>query len=113
MGRRLWSRGRRNRGGRGCAGSKPAVRACPAPALACGLHPRPHPSPTRPVAALFEQGISLKWLGGQYFRSTTYESNVLYPLRFMIDCAVVGGNWVELQPGGYLLTQAQVGAGQG
>ena len=43
---------------------------------------------------MFESGMQLKWLGSQhqYYRSTTYESNVLYPLRFMVDCAVVGGN---------------------
>lgn len=26
----------------------------------------------------------------------TYESNVLFALRFMIDCNVVGGNWIEV-----------------
>lgn len=57
---------------------------------------------------MFEQGISLRWLNGQYYRSTTYESNVVYALRFMIDCGVVGGNWVELTPGHYSLTQGQV-----
>ena len=30
---------------------------------------------------------------------TTYESNVLFALRFMIDHEVVGGNWVELPAG--------------
>ena len=55
--------------------------------------------------------MQLKWLGSQhqYYRSTTYESNVLYPLRFMVDCAVVGGNWVELPAGKYELTAPQVG----
>lgn len=62
-------------------------------------------------AGLFEQGISLKWLSGQYFRSTTYESNVPYALRFMIDCSVVGGNWVELPAGAYSVSQHQVGGG--
>ena len=53
--------------------------------------------------------MTLKWLGnGQYYRSTTYESNVVYALRFMIDCSVVGGNWVELQPGEYSVVQSQV-----
>lgn len=28
---------------------------------------------------------------------TTYESHVLFALRFMIDCDIVGGNWVELK----------------
>ncbi len=30
---------------------------------------------------------------------TTFESNVLFALRFMIDHDVVGGNWVELPAG--------------
>jgi hypothetical protein len=29
----------------------------------------------------------------------TYESNVLFAMRFMVDKAVVGGNWVELPAG--------------
>ena len=32
----------------------------------------------------------------------TYESNVLFVLRFMVDCDVVGGNWVELPAGTYV-----------
>lgn len=31
----------------------------------------------------------------------TYESNVLFALRFMIDCNIVGGNWIELPAGKY------------
>jgi DNA polymerase delta subunit 1 len=34
---------------------------------------------------------------------TTYESHVLFALRFMIDCSITGGNWVELVPGAYKL----------
>ena len=33
------------------------------------------------------------------------QSNVLYTLRFMVDMGVVGGNWVELPPGGYQMRQ--------
>lgn len=40
-------------------------------------------------------------------RGTTYESNVLYTLRFMIDLDVVGGNWVELPAGSYWLPQSR------
>lgn len=32
---------------------------------------------------------------------TTYESNVLFVLRFMIDNNIGGGNWIELQAGKY------------
>jgi DNA polymerase delta subunit 1 len=31
----------------------------------------------------------------------TYESNIAYTLRFMIDTKVVGMNWVELPAGKY------------
>ena len=34
----------------------------------------------------------------------TYESNVLFALRFMIDCNVVGGNWIEVPAGKYKKT---------
>lgn len=34
----------------------------------------------------------------------TYESNVLFALRFMIDCNVVGGNWIEVPVGKYKKT---------
>ena len=64
-------------------------------------------------AALFEAGMSLRWLNGLYYRSTTYESNVVFALRFMIDCSVVGGNWVELPPGQYQTVQPQVGGQAG
>ena len=75
----------------------------------------PPPAPARPPppcgAGLFERGLTLRWLNNQYFRSTTYESNVLYALRFMIDCQVVGGNWVELPAGAYSLVPPQVQRG--
>ena len=31
----------------------------------------------------------------------TYESNVEYILRFMIDCKVAGANWIEIPPNTY------------
>lgn len=31
----------------------------------------------------------------------TYESNIAYTLRFMIDTKVVGMNWVEVKGGRY------------
>lgn len=34
----------------------------------------------------------------------TYESNVLFALRFMIDCNIVGGNWIEVPTGKYKKT---------
>eukprot|EP00850_Spirogloea_muscicola_P024564 SM001060S14104 [mRNA] locus=s1060:77:1785:- [translate_table: standard] len=35
-------------------------------------------------------------------RFLTYESNVVYALRFMVDRDIVGGNWVELPAGDYV-----------
>ncbi|XLR35408.1 hypothetical protein S83_063308 [Arachis hypogaea] len=34
----------------------------------------------------------------------TYESNVLFALRFMIDCNIAGGNWIEIPAGKYKKT---------
>ncbi|EKM50426.1 uncharacterized protein PHACADRAFT_104509 [Phanerochaete carnosa HHB-10118-sp] len=36
---------------------------------------------------------------------STYESNIAYVLRFMIDAKIVGMNWVELPAGGYTIMQ--------
>lgn len=35
----------------------------------------------------------------------TYESNVLFALRYMVDCEVVGASWVEVPRGKYQLAQ--------
>lgn len=49
-------------------------------------------------AGILEQGIHIDSLNmSRTF--TTFESNVLFALRFMIDHDVVGGNWVELPAG--------------
>lgn len=31
----------------------------------------------------------------------TYESDILFSLRFMIDCDIVGGQWVTIPEGTY------------
>lgn len=49
-------------------------------------------------AGILEQGVYIESLNMSR-RFTTYESNVLFALRFMIDHEVVGGNWVELAAG--------------
>ncbi|CAI6000367.1 unnamed protein product [Closterium sp. NIES-65] len=56
------------------------------------------PTMVAPCRAYFEQGF--EWNGFQ-FPATTYESNVLFALRFMIDCHVTGGNWISLPAGTY------------
>lgn len=53
---------------------------------------------SRMSAGILEQGVYIESLNmSRGF--TTYESNVLFALRFMIDHEVVGGNWVELPAG--------------
>ncbi|OZJ06486.1 DNA polymerase delta catalytic subunit [Bifiguratus adelaidae] len=48
------------------------------------------------------EGIQIAGLS-QNYTCTTYESNLAYLLRFMIDCKVTGANWIELQAGNYCL----------
>ncbi|ESW20839.1 hypothetical protein PHAVU_005G019000 [Phaseolus vulgaris] len=48
---------------------------------------------------ILDSGIKLDGLGMKSF--LTYESNVLFALRFMIDCNIVGGNWIEIPAGKY------------
>lgn len=50
-----------------------------------------------PPGAL-EDGVSV---GGRSVSLSSYESNVLYALRFMVDTGMGGGQWVELPPGAY------------
>ncbi|KAH9668768.1 DNA polymerase delta catalytic subunit [Citrus sinensis] len=51
---------------------------------------------------ILDRGIQLDGLGMKSFM--TYESNVLFALRFMIDCNIVGGNWIEVPVGKYRKT---------
>lgn len=48
---------------------------------------------------ILDRGIQIDGLGMKSF--LTYESNVLFALRFMIDCNIVGGNWIEVPVGKY------------
>ncbi|CAM8920329.1 unnamed protein product [Rhodiola kirilowii] len=52
---------------------------------------------------ILDKGIQIDGLGMKSFM--TYESNVLFALRFMIDCNVVGGNWIEVPSGKYKKTK--------
>ncbi|KAJ8765388.1 hypothetical protein K2173_012085 [Erythroxylum novogranatense] len=49
--------------------------------------------------SILDKGIHIDGLGTKSFM--TYESNVLFALRFMIDCNIVGGNWIEIPAGKY------------
>ncbi|KAK3013411.1 hypothetical protein RJ639_008270 [Escallonia herrerae] len=51
---------------------------------------------------ILDRGIQIDGLGMKSFM--TYESNVLFALRFMIDCNIVGGNWIEVPAGKYKKT---------
>ncbi|XP_022734015.1 DNA polymerase delta catalytic subunit-like isoform X2 [Durio zibethinus] len=52
---------------------------------------------------ILDRGIQIEGLGMKSFM--TYESNVLFALRFMIDCNIVGGNWIEIPAGKYKKTE--------
>jgi len=54
------------------------------------------------LAGILEKGINIEGIGSKSF--LTYESNILFALRFMIDCNIVGGNWVEVPAGKYRKT---------
>ena len=60
---------------------------------------------------MLEHGINVDSLQ-RHMTFTTYESGVLFALRFMIDCNIVGGNWVELKAGCYALSEASSAARQ-
>lgn len=67
--------------------------------LLFAFRPCKHSKHAYPVSTgILEQGVYIESLNmSRGF--TTYESNVLFALRFMIDHKVVGGNWVELPAG--------------
>lgn len=54
------------------------------------------------LAGILDRGIQIDGFGMKSFM--TYESNVLFALRFMIDCNIVGGNWIEVPAGKYKKT---------
>lgn len=60
--------------------------------------------------AVLEEGVELHALGTPRMQFDTYESNVLFVLRFMIDAGVVGGGWVSAPAGKWKLGSAQPGA---
>ena len=52
--------------------------------------------------------MGLPFLGqGAWLQGTTYESNVVFALRFMVDCSLGGGNWVEVPAAKYSLVAEQ------
>ena len=59
------------------------------------------PSLVPTARSICEAGLSVDGLGSRSF--LTYESHVLYALRFMVDAGMVGGAWVTLPAGKYAL----------
>jgi DNA polymerase delta subunit 1 len=51
---------------------------------------------------IIETGMEIPGYGDR--ASLTYESNIPFVLRFMIDYDILGGNWIELQPNHYRMT---------
>ncbi|KAL2941770.1 DNA polymerase delta catalytic subunit [Bienertia sinuspersici] len=60
------------------------------------------PSMVATCRGILDRGIQIDGLGTKSFM--TYESNVLFALRFMIDRNIVGGNWIEVPVGKYRKT---------
>eukprot|EP00930_Biecheleria_cincta_P046658 TRINITY_DN32204_c0_g1_i1.p1 TRINITY_DN32204_c0_g1~~TRINITY_DN32204_c0_g1_i1.p1 ORF type:complete len:1167 (-),score=199.65 TRINITY_DN32204_c0_g1_i1:258-3758(-) len=54
-----------------------------------------------PCKSALEKGINLP--GGILWQSSTFESNVPLPLRFLSDVGASGGRWVEVPSGRYML----------
>ncbi|XP_071696476.1 DNA polymerase delta catalytic subunit [Rutidosis leptorrhynchoides] len=52
------------------------------------------PSMVATCRGILDKGIQIDGFGMKSFM--TYESNVLFVLRFMIDCNISGGNWIEV-----------------
>ncbi|KAJ2962042.1 hypothetical protein NQZ79_g2805 [Umbelopsis isabellina] len=62
--------------------------------------------------AKFETGLSIAGFDKPVMSDMTYESNLAYLLRFMIDCKVYGSNWIELPAGTYTMKQNPVSQAQ-
>lgn len=51
------------------------------------------------LVGILDRGLQIDGLGMKSFQ--TYESNILFVLRFMVDRDIVGGNWIEVPTGKY------------
>lgn len=58
------------------------------------------PTDVSKIKSLFEMGYTYK---GVHFDPTTYESNMPYGLRFMIDTGIFGVSWIESKKGSYTI----------
>ena len=55
------------------------------------------------LRGMFEKNMVSFNSSYQFFEITTYESNMPYALRFMIDNDIVGMQWIQIQGGKYVL----------
>jgi len=59
----------------------------------------------RPCRELLSKGVQLSCdTSGTGFM--TFESNILFPLRFMVDSGIVGGGWITAKAGTYTMRHA-------
>ena len=61
------------------------------------------PKHVNQLRTLFENGSFIYPRSAQQsiFELTTYESNLPFPLRFMIDNSIVGMSWIKIKAGTY------------
>ena len=60
------------------------------------------PNMVSAARGILEKGFSVPGVrDGAFTTYPTFESNIVYALRFMVDCAVVGGNWIEFPVNSY------------
>jgi len=65
------------------------------------------PTHIAPLKAILDAGILLDFEDESHPRAfQTFESNVLFALRFMVDTDIVGGNWIELPASKYITVAA-------
>jgi DNA polymerase delta subunit 1 len=55
----------------------------------------------KPLRTILEQGITIPNIG--YRKLLTYESNILFVLRCMIDSNITGSGWIEIKKGDFTL----------
>ena len=56
-----------------------------------------HPKLVAPLKSLIERGVKIA--GEDLLSETTFESNVPFPLRFMIDNDIGGMTWIRVEKG--------------
>ncbi|PVV04707.1 hypothetical protein BB560_000781 [Smittium megazygosporum] len=61
------------------------------------------PKSISPTRRLFEKGFQVPTIG--HYATQTFESNLEYVVRFLVDCKIVGAGWVELQAGKYKIRE--------